>query len=360
MTLTHRAAAQHSSGTTGFRARIHLRVYFVLIWAMAALAAAPSYARSPFHFVEAQDSDGDGLSDKVEASLLSRFAPVFMVSSSDCSVAPARFLPEISKPVPLQDDGTIYGQASPRKGHPGEVELRYYHLWRRDCGELGHPLDAEHVSVLIEFKGSAKSAKALYWYAAAHEDTLCDASHLTRAETLGAEHRGATVWISAGKHGSFLSPSMCTRGCGGDRCQHMEQLRVSEIVNVGEPGSPMNDIAWLRSSEWPLRRKLERSDFTESRLARIGLASRSQIVWATPSMRPAQAAILGVNAGVGGTSIGAHATDAALGTADGRTSSALQTASERTGEALNRSTANVWKALRKSVEQTGAFLHADK
>jgi hypothetical protein len=356
----HETAAQRRFGSKISHTAIPIRLFFLSVCVLTAFAGSQLHAKGWFHSAAAQDSDGDGLSDKLEAALLARFAPVFMVSSTDCSVLPARFAPELSKPVAMEDDGTIYGQAFPRRGHPGEIELHYYHLWRRDCGELDHALDAEHVAALIEFHGNPKSAKALYWYAAAHEDTICDASHLARAGALGAEHRGATVWISAGKHGSFLSPAMCRHGCGGDRCDHMKPLHVREIVNLGELASPMNGIQWLRSGDWPLRRKLERSDFTDSRLARLGLAPANQIVWATPSRRPAQAAILGVNAGLGGAGTGAQATDGALDTAHADTSAALETASERTGEALNRSAVNVWKAIKKSAERTGVFLQHDK
>ena len=74
-----------------------------------------------------------------------------------------------------EENGTIYGQAFPRAGNPNQVELHYYHLWRVDCGEMGHNLDTEHVSALLG-RGQTSKWKALYWYAAAHEETVCDAS----------------------------------------------------------------------------------------------------------------------------------------------------------------------------------------
>src|ERR1700742_3254288 len=117
------------------------------------------------------DSDFDGISDSVENELLTRFAPQFMVSPDDCSKAPALFVPSRSKPVVEDDNGTIYGQAFPRGN---QVELHYYHLWRRDCGEMGHDLDAEHVSALLQYDRNLGQWRALYWYAAAHEDTICD------------------------------------------------------------------------------------------------------------------------------------------------------------------------------------------
>jgi hypothetical protein len=324
------------------------------------LPAASSRARANSAPVPLQDSDRDGLSDSLEAALLARFSPVFMVSRTDCSIMPAQFVPEMIKPTVLADNGTIYGQAFPRKNHPGEVELHYYHLWRKDCGERGHPLDAEHVSVLILLGDDADSAKALYWYAAAHEDTICDAGHLARAATIAAEQHGATVWISPGKHASFLSETLCSYGCGGDHCEQMSPLKSGAIVNLGEPDAPMNAIAWLLFPEWPLQDKMRRSDFTDDRLNRVNRSPQTDVVWANPSKRPAQATILGVHTGIGGAALGARATDTALALSNSHTGTALGKASDKTGDALSKSSHNVWSALKKSAEKTGEFLHPDQ
>jgi hypothetical protein len=302
------------------------------------------------------DSDRDGLSDTLEDALLARFAPTLMVSRTDCSVVPAQFAPEVKTPTAIADDGTIYGQAFPQKGHSDIVELHYYHLWRRDCGQMGHALDAEHVSALIEVDGDADSAKALYWYAAAHEDTVCDASHLARASTMTAGDRGATVWISAGKHASFLSEEMCSHGCGGDRCEQIEKLQVRAIVNLGESQAPMQEITWLRSAQWPLKSKLERSDFEEARIERVNRAQQDAIVWATPSKRPAQATILGFNQGIGGAATGGLAADTALVIADSHTDAALDVATDKTRQSLKTSSSNTWKALKGSAQKVGDFL----
>jgi hypothetical protein len=323
----------------------------------SALAGAFLYGQGNSVAISRQDGDGDGLSDALETALLAHFSPAFMVSRNDCSIMPAQFVPEMSKPTVVADDGTIYGQAFPRKNHTGEVELHYYHLWRRDCGELGHPLDAEHVSALIHVDDEAGSAKALYWYAAAHEETICDAGHLSRAVAISAEDHGATVWISPGKHASFLSNSLCARGCGGDRCDEMKPLAIRAIVNVGEAGAPMSNIAWLLSSAWPLQDKMRRSDFTDDRLLRVNKFPQTDAVWADPSRRPAQAAILGLNAGIGGAAAGARATDAALVRSDNNTSTALGIASGKAGDALSKSSRNVWGAVKKSIDKTGEFLH---
>jgi hypothetical protein len=327
-----------------------------LLFASLVLALGPLHAQDRAGESGSIDSDHDGLGDAQETALLARYSPTFMISQDDCSVRPAQFIPNKKSPTVIEDDGTIYGQAFPRKNHGGEVELHYYHLWRKDCGEMGHRLDAEHISALVKLGMEADDSRALYWYAAAHEDTICDASQITRAKTIQAENHGAILWISEGKHASFLSEAVCTHGCGGDRCEHMVPLKTKQIINLGEMGAAMNGIVWLASSEWPLSDKLQRTDFTETRVARVQRLPGTAVAWANPSKRPAQAAILGANAGIGGAAIGARSTDTALVIADTNTTSALDQSTAKTGHGLKKSSRNVWKALKNSAEKTGRIL----
>jgi hypothetical protein len=334
------------------------RVYSVFVLsAFFVLTVGSPRAQNVRQEASSFDSDRDGLSDALESALLAKYAPNFMFSQHDCSVRPAQFFSNKKSPTVIEDDGTIYGQGFPRKNHTGEIELHYYHLWRKDCGEMGHRLDAEHVSALIKLGTAVDDSKALYWYAAAHEDTVCDASQITRAKTIQAEDHGATVWISEGKHASFLSEALCTHGCGGDRCDEMEPLKTKQIIDLGEIGAPMNGIVWLSSSEWPLSNKLQRTDFTDTRVSRVQGLPRTDVVWTNPSKRPAQAALLGANAGIGGATIGARSTDTALVIADANTSSALDKSSSKTGQALKSSSRNVWKAFKRSLEKTGKVVH---
>src|SRR5262249_12988141 len=156
----------------------------------------------------------------------------------DCDGLPAEFVAGSSKPVVAGKDGTIYGQVSPHSADDSGtlLELHYYHLWARDCGRVGHKLDPEHVSVLVAGNSSqpASEWRARYWYAAAHENTLCDASNAAGAATLHAEDHGATVWISGGKHASFLSELKCRLGCGENRCRSMKLMQPGTVVNIGE------------------------------------------------------------------------------------------------------------------------------
>src|SRR6202012_6135860 len=99
--------------------------------------------------------------------------------------------------------------------------------------------------------------------------------------------------------------------------------------------------------------KLERSNFEASRLHSVDREPRTDVVWANPSKRPAQAKILGLNDGVGGAATGLRATNTAMVIADDDTGSAVDTATDKTGRSLGRSSRDVWKALKKSAQKTG-------
>jgi len=325
---------------------------YASLCAICALASVATAGRPPGRSdTDLIDSDHDGLSDALEQALLVRFIPLFQIASQDCAGRPALFVPGKANPTPESEDGTIYGEATPR-GFADKsatlVELRYFHLWRTDCGRMGHALDAEHVSVLVLEDGNRESAedwKAVYWYAAAHEDTACDASQITRARTLGAEQSGPPVWISRGKHASFLNRDLCARGCGGDDCSQMQALAVSRIVNLGEAANPMNGSLWSASAEWPLAAKLERSDFSPDSLARLERLPESDIAWEYPSKRPAQAAIAAGNSTADALAMSNRKTDTAISLAEDKTGNALEATHAKVKRSLRRSARNVWNFL---------------
>jgi len=314
-----------------------LLIFFVAVWANNLHAQQDAGV----------DTDRDGLPDSFEQALLERFAPAFMVSRGDCSTAPALFVPNEKSPTVSAENNTVYGQVFPTADH--RIEVHFYHLWRRDCGRMGHPLDTEHVSVLLASEASASRDpaqwQAFYWYAAAHEDTVCDASQIARASTLNATTHGATVWISSGKHGSFLAEELCRHGCGGDACEAMVPLTHVTLLNLGESGHPMNGSAFIASPEWPLQQKMNRSDMRSPLLTRVDRLPETDIAWANPSKRPAQATIA---AGV--------STSEALALSDRKTNTALVVAGNNTGSALGTSYRSVKSALGKSLHKVGQAL----
>jgi hypothetical protein len=325
------------------------RCHSILIAALlAATGVGFSLAQEPTQLL---DSDHDGLSDAQEQALLAQFAPNFMVGRSDCSGVPAEFLPEVEKPTVKAENRTIYGEVFPVETPAGtarRAEVHYYHLWRLDCGEHGHPLDAEHVSVLVQ-ASTANSLPArwdaLYWYAGAHENTVCDVSQIGRASTLAAQDRGATIWISPNKHASYLNPAVCQRGCGADRCQAMEALHSRNIVNLGEPGHPMNGSLFISSNLWPLKEKMASTNFPADAIARLNQLPQDEIAWFNPGRHPAQGVISISSSTEGALANSGQNTVSALSLAGGNTENALEKSYQNTTHSLGNAFRHVTKAL---------------
>jgi len=312
------------------------------------------------------DSDQDGLSDSLEQALLAQFAPVLMVARNDCSKLPALFAPDLKTPTVATEDGTIYGQVLPAKSSADGLpvaEIHYYHLWKSDCGPHGHPLDTEHVSVLVSASGSqpgSEAWKALYWYAGAHEDTVCDVSQIARASTLHAEDHGAKVWISQAKHASYLNETLCNAGCGADKCVDMIPLVPGKIVNLGEPAHPMNGSVFISSIEWPLMAKMSKTDFPPDPVARLNQLPETDIAWFNAGKHPTQGIIANSNATQQALAGSARNTTSALATASTNTDTALSLSADNTGNALQKTVKSTGHALGTSAKHVAEALHLRK
>lgn len=303
------------------------------------------------------DSDHDGLSDALEQRLLVKFAPEYMVGANDCSGVPVEYLPGSITPRVEAERATIYGQVFPVKtsiaGHR-MAEIHYYDLWQRDCGPHGHALDTEHVSVLVQASGmdlSDAKWKALYWYASAHENTVCDVSQIARASTLSAEHHGARIWVSPGKHASYFSSALCGGGCGADHCERMVALHAGEPINLGEPGHPMNGSAFIASRQWPLAEKMSVSNFPAVAITRLNQLPEEDIALFLPGRHPMQGVIAVSSSTEESLATSGRNTSAALSTADDSTDRALSTATDSTGNALGRSYRKTIHALGSSAKR---------
>jgi hypothetical protein len=343
----------------------------ILRWAVALSllisAGVLSAQRRATHVSTQLDSDHDGLSDALEQSLLVQFAPAFMIGRHDCSGVPAEFRVDSVKPVVKSENRTIYGEVFPAKGSSAEeplVEIHFYHLWKRDCGEHPHPLDAEHVAVLVRSSKSgddSASAKAkwtaMYWYAAAHENTVCDVSQIARASTLKAEERGAKVWVSPGKHASYLNATLCVRGCGADRCDEMKPLGPGRLINLGEPGHPMNGAMFISSSLWPLAGKMGTTNFPEAAVARLNRLPETDIAWFHAGRHPVQG-IIAISSSTEGAlaQSGRNTTNAISGAGDS-TDAAISVVGDSTGNALQKSYRKTGHALGTSARHVGKALH---
>jgi hypothetical protein len=323
------------------------------------------HAQQPFPVAHTaqEDSDNDGLSDHLEQALLDQFLPSFMIGRHDCSALPSEFVPGSISPMVKAENRTIYGQVflskASTKDHP-IAEIHFYHLWRQDCGSHGHPLDAEHVSALVRASGSDLSAstwQAAYWYAAAHENTVCDVSQIARASTLKAEDHGAKVWISPGKHASYLNETLCQRGCGADRCEKMETLSPQRIINLGEPGRPMNGSVFTSSTRWPLADKMQNTNFPNVVIARLNLLPETDIAWFNAGRHPAQQIIAVSSSTEQALATSGRNTTSSISTAGDSTNAAISVAGDSTQNALHKSFRKTMHALGTSARQVGDALH---
>lgn len=305
------------------------------------------------------DTDHDGLPDALEQRLLEQFLPDFRIARADCSAEPASFEPEVSVPTVLREDGTVYGQAFVPKQSTASrplIELHFYHLWRQDCGPHGHPLDTEHVAVLLQ--PDAKDGwEAAYWYAAAHENTVCDVSQIARASTLHAVEHGAKVWISPGKHASYLNSTLCQRGCGADHCEAMRSIGLAKVLNLGEPGQPMNGALFAASSRWPLAAKMSASNFSGAALDRLNALPPTEIAWVNPGRHPAQGIIAVSSSTEGALATSTRNTGGALATSTDATADAISVAGDDTGDALATSYRRTVRSLGSSAKHVGKALH---
>jgi hypothetical protein len=309
------------------------------------------------------DSDQDGMSDALEQALLVQFRPAFLVGQRDCSGIPAEFRPGVLKPEPETENGTVYGQVFPSKTSVGALpiaEIHYYHLWRRDCGALGHALDTEHVSVLVRASDSHLTTatwKALYWYSAAHENTVCDVSQIARASTLRAEDHGAQVWISPGKHASYLNETLCQGGCGADKCANKVALAPGKLINLGEVGQPMNGSLFISSAAWPLAGKMANTNFPPGPVARLRQLPESDIAWFNAGRHPAHGVISVSSSTEQAIARSGQNTTSAISVAGDSTNTVVSTAGDSTGNALQKSYRNTKHALGKSATHVGEALH---
>jgi hypothetical protein len=346
---------------------IPIRCLLLIISILLPVASVKTWADAVGTTAQSRlDSDYDGMSDALEQALLVQFAPTFLVGQDDCSNVPAEFRPEKTTPEVTRENGTVYGQVFPARNSPNgapAAEIHYYHLWKRDCGGHGHPLDTEHVSVLVRASHSDLASakwKAFFWYAAAHENTVCDASQIARASTLQAEVHGAKVWISPGKHASFLNETLCQRGCGADRGEAMVALLPGKLINLGEIGHPMNGSLFITSTTWPLASKMANTNFPEGPVARLNELPETDIAWFNAGRHPAQGVIAISSTTEEAIADSGQNTTSAISVAGDSTGTAISTAGGSAGNALQKSYRNTKHALGTSAKHVGEALHVTR
>ena len=116
-----------------------MRIAVVLIGLATITTSCQTMAQQIIASTQSQvDTDSDGLSDQLEQSLLTQFAPAFMIGKKECSNLPAEFRIATASPEAQEENGTIYGQVFPAhtstfsRSHSGDSLLPSLEqgLWR--------------------------------------------------------------------------------------------------------------------------------------------------------------------------------------------------------------------------------------
>jgi hypothetical protein len=148
----------------------------------------------------------------------------------------------------------------------------------------------------------------------------------------------------------------------------MTELKPAQIINLGEPGFPMNGSVFVSSKAWPLQAKMSTSNFPAAAIARLPDVPDGEIASFHPGRHPVQGIIATSNLteqalatsgadATGALNVGVVATGDALSGADDSTGAALSSASGNTGNALQKTYVHTRHALGTSIRHVGEALH---
>jgi hypothetical protein len=177
---------------------------------------------------------------------------------------------------------------------------------------------------------------------------VCDASSGATGQALRATQTGPFVYVSRGKHASYLNRGHCKWGCGSDICDPGPASPRASVVNLGEPEAPLNGAAWLRSRRWGLAGKLA-TDFDPALRARFDHDAPTTVLALRAGRRPFQAPILGGDTGL----------DALVEAGEAATLS-LEAAADATATAVQATGNAAATAARKTLRGVGWFLRMKK
>lgn len=136
----------------------------------------------------------------------------------------------------------------------------------------------------------------------------------------------------------------------------MTPLALARIVNLGEPGHPMNGSLFIASTAWPLAGKMAATNFPSQVLARLGKLSDSEVAWFNEGRHPSQGVIAISSATEQAMAGSGSNTIAGISSAAGATYSSISVANRSTGNAFQKSCRATIHALGASVRHIGEFL----
>jgi hypothetical protein len=134
-------------------------------------------------------------------------------------------------------------------------------------------------------------------------------------------------------------------------------LRPGRIINLGEPGHPMNGSIFIASSEWPLLDKMSNTNFPPEPIARLNQMPDTDIAWFNAGKHPAQGIIAVSSSTEQVIAGGADHTISSLSKAGTSTDVAISVAQDDTGNAILKSYRHTKHALGTSARHVGEALH---
>jgi hypothetical protein len=140
----------------------------------------------------------------------------------------------------------------------------------------------------------------------------------------------------------------------------MIALAPGKLINLGEPGHPMNGSHFIASSTWPLGNKMARTNFPAAPVARLDQLQDTDIALFNPGRHPAQGIIAISSSTEQAIAGGGQSTTTAISTAGDSTGDAVSTAGDSTGNALQKSYHHTKRALGTSARHLGEALHVTR
>jgi hypothetical protein len=137
----------------------------------------------------------------------------------------------------------------------------------------------------------------------------------------------------------------------------MVALTPARLINLGEPGNPMNGSSFIASDAWPLAGKMSSTNFPAQAIARLNQLPETDIAWFNAGRHPVQGVIAISSSTEQAIAVSGRNTSDALSTANDSTGVALTNAEESTGNALQKSYRNTKHALGISAHHVDEALH---
>jgi len=176
------------------------------------------------------DTDGDGVSDALEAKVAAAYLPFFSVHPGD----------------KCNRHGLLY-RIAPHPKEPKRLMMWVIALFEKDCGANGHPGDDETFGVVIDPDLPAP-AGILAVRAISHQNTPCQrittcgsCSGMTACTTaVRAGVQVPVVYASKDKHGTYSVLGTCSDLiCDFGGCTLAPTASTAPTLNAGEPNRPL-------------------------------------------------------------------------------------------------------------------------